>query len=167
MYIAGNSLFAVLVNFATNLLKYKGMKYKDEEEERMTAWSVASEMGLDMVQSLAGSAMAGGDVIAELIGTALTGEKWYGLDAPGLEQIVKRMEGTKNTITGTYNVIADLADVVLTEDATLKEYWRRHWKEFAGAINNTAEQIATLGFGLPASNVSAYLMGGLSWAPVV
>lgn len=167
MYIAGNSLFAVLVNFANNLLKYKGKKYKDEEEERMTAWSVASEMGLDMVQSLAGSAMAGGDVIAELIGNVFTGEKWYGLDAPGVEQISELMESAGNTISGTYKIIADLASIAETENATVAEYWNRHWQEFAGAIAGTAEQVATLGFGLPASNVSAYLMGGLSWAPVV
>ena len=167
MYIAGNSLFAVLVNFATNLLKYKGMKYKDEEEERMTAWSVASEMGLDMVQSLAGSAMAGGDVIAELIGTAISKKKWYGLDAPGIEQISELLESGWNTISGTYKIIADLASIAETENATVAEYWNRHWQEFAGAITGAAEQVTTMGFGFPASNLSAYIMGLISWVPFV
>lgn len=167
MGIAGNSLFAVLVNFVNNIIKYKGEKYKDEEEKRMTAWSVGSEMVLDMVQSMAGSAMAGGDVIAELIGTAISKKKWYGLDAPGVEQISELLESAWNTISGTYKINADLASIAETENATVAEYWNRHWQEFAGAIKGAAEQVATLGFGLPASNLSAYLMGGLSWAPVV
>lgn len=167
MYIAGNSLFAVLVNFVNNIIKYKGEKYKDEEEKRMTAWSVGSEMVLDMVQSMAGSAMAGGDVIAELIGTAISKKKWYGLDAPGVEQISELLESGWNTIRGTYKIITDLASIAETENATVAEYWNRHWQEFAGAITGAAEQATTLGFGLPASNLSAYIMGLISWLPFV
>ena len=167
MYIAGNSLFAVLVNFVNNIIKYKGEKYKDEEEKRMTAWSVGSEMVLDMVQSLAGSAMAGGDVIAELIGTAISKKKWYGLDAPGIEQISELLESGWNTISGTYKIIADLASIAETENATVAEYWNRHWQEFAGAITGAAEQVTTMGFGFPASNLSAYIMGLISWVPFV
>ena len=165
--IAGNSLFAVLVNFVNNLVKYKGEKYKDEEKDQFTAMSVGTEMGLDMLQSIAGNVTAGGDVIAELIGTAISKKKWYGLDAPGVEQISELLESGWNTISGTYKIIADLASIAETENATVAEYWNRHWQEFAGAIKSAAEQVATLGFGLPASNLSAYLMGGLSWAPVV
>ena len=167
MGIAGNSLFAVLVNFVNNLLKYKGEKYKDEEKDQFTAMSVGTEMGLDIVQSIAGNVTAGGDVIAELIGTAISKKKWYGLDAPGVEQISELLESAWNTISGTGKIIADLASIAETENATVAEYWNRHWQEFAGAIKGAAEQVATLGFGLPASNLSAYLMGGLSWAPVV
>lgn len=81
----GGYIWAQGIEFLMNLWKRKGKAYRDEDGN-LTAESVAKEMALGLVGDLAGI-VTYGEELADVIGNIITGDKWYGIDTPGLEQL--------------------------------------------------------------------------------
>nr|DAG65523.1 MAG TPA: Large polyvalent protein associated domain 23 [Caudoviricetes sp.] len=157
--------FAELIEFLMNLWKHKGKRYRDEDGE-LTAESVAKEMALGLVGDLAGI-MSGGEELAELIGNVITGDTWYGIDTPGLEQLTDVIETIMNEGEASAEWVTGAANVV-KNGGNLPEYLRRHGNDLAGSVKELAMAAATYLPGLPVNNLEAYILGAVKWiAPSV
>ncbi len=157
--------FAELIEFLMNLWKHKGKRYRDEDGE-LTAESVAKEMALGLVGDLAGI-MSGGEELAELIGNVITGDTWYGIDTPGLEQLTDVIETIMNEGEASAEWVTGAANVV-KNGGNLPEYLRRHGNDLAGSVKELAMAAATYLPGLPVNNLEAYMLGAVKWiAPSV
>ncbi|MBQ7346104.1 MAG: hypothetical protein IJW45_08625 [Oscillospiraceae bacterium] len=155
-----NAAWAEAISFLMALWKNKGKKYRDDEEE-LTAQSVIGEIVTNMMGSLAGVTI-GGEELFELVGNILTGDTWYGIDTPGMEQlndmldaIVESGGDIRELVTGAWDVFQNGGD--------LGEYFRKNSGKLLGCIKEIAETTATYMTGLPAGNVEAYLIGALKW----
>lgn len=157
--------FTELIEFLINLWKHKGKRYRDEDGE-LTAESVAKEMALGLVGDLAGI-MSGGEELAELIGNVITGDTWYGIDTPGLEQLTDVIETIMNEGKASAEWVTGAANVV-KNGGNLPEYLRRHGNDLAGSVKELAMAAATYLPGLPVNNLEAYMLGAVKWiAPSV
>ena len=157
--------FAELIEFLMNLWKHKGKRYRDEDGE-LTAESVTKEMALGLVGDLAGI-MSGGEELAEIIGNIITGDTWYGMDTPGLEQLTDVIETIMNEGKAGAEWAKGAANVV-KNGGNLPEYFRRHGNDLAGSIKELAMAAATYLPGLPVNNLEAYMLGAVKWiAPSV
>ena len=132
-----NALLAELVDFAMAALKGKLKNYEDEEEERLTALSVLSEIGWGMFESGAG-VVVGGDEIAGMLSRFITGEKGYGEEAPGLEQLL------------------DLEDRIATAVEGCKK------GDILGAVREVGMAFSTYYAGFPAENMEKFLITGIA-----
>ena len=154
-----NTVWSEAVSFLMALWKNKGKYYRDDEDE-LTAESVIGEMGRNMMESIMGT-VTFGDEIAQLIGNAITGDRRYDLEAPGLEQINEIFNLVQDMLQGNFGRISEAADVV-KNGGNLGEYLSDNSGEILGEIKDTATKVATY-FGLPVNNVEAYLLGALKW----
>ena len=154
-----NAVWSEAVSFLMALWKNKGKYYRDDEDE-LTAESVIGEMGRNMMESIMGT-VTFGDEIAQLIGNAITGDRRYDLEAPGLEQINEIFNLVQDLLQGNFGRISEAADVV-KNGGNLGEYLSDNSGEILGEIKDTATKVATY-FGLPVNNVEAYLLGTLKW----
>jgi hypothetical protein len=165
---AGAAVLAALVGYAlvggvdllANLWKQMGKRYKDEEGN-LTAESVFKEMAAGFAGNIFG-VVAGGDTLADWIGTAITGERWYGLETPGATQINDLLMGLRDATDGARTAIVDAWNV-LENGGDLGEYLEDNGADLAGGIKDAAVEAGTYIPGLPVKNVEAYLLGIVKW----
>lgn len=157
----GGYIWAQGIEFLMNLWKRKGKAYRDEDGN-LTAGSVAKEMALGLVGDLA-SIVTYGEEIADVVGNILTGDKWYGIDTPGLEQLSDVVETIVEQGQNGLDVLKDAADVV-KNGGSLGEYLHRHRGDIVGGIKDLAAAAATYLPGISVNNLEAYLIGTVRWA---
>lgn len=157
----GGYIWAQGIEFLMNLWKRKGKAYRDEDGN-LTAGSVAKEMALGLVGDLA-SIVTYGEEIADVVGNILTGDKWYGIDTPGLEQLSDVVETIVEQGQNGLDVLKDAADVV-KNGGSLGEYLHRHSGDIVGGIKDLAAAAATYLPGISVNNLEAYLLGTVRWA---
>lgn len=157
----GGYIWAQGIEFLMNLWKRKGKAYRDEDGN-LTAGSVAKEMALGLVGDLAGI-VTYGEELADAIGNIITGDKWYGIDTPGLEQLSDVVETIVEQGQNGLDVLKDAADVV-KNGGSLGEYLHRHSGDIVGGIKDLAAAAATYLPGISVNNLEAYLLGTVRWA---
>lgn len=157
----GGYIWAQGIEFLMNLWKRKGKAYRDEDGN-LTAGSVAKEMALGLVGDLAGI-VTYGEELADVIGNIITGDKWYGIDTPGLEQLSDVVETIVEQGQNGLDVLRDAADVV-KNGGSLGEYLHRHSGDIVGGIKDLAAAAATYLPGISVNNLEAYLLGTVRWA---
>ncbi|MCI5929298.1 MAG: hypothetical protein MRZ73_12335 [Pseudoflavonifractor capillosus] len=158
--LIGGYLWASAVSFLIAMWKNKGKYYRDDEDE-LTFGSVAREMTMDLAGSLVG-VVAGGEELMDIIGNVLTGDTWYGIDTPGLEQLTDIIELLQKETTNGMDTLKGAADVA-GSGGDLVEYMKRHGNDMLGGIKELAEAAATYIPGIPVSNLEAYLLGTVKW----
>lgn len=157
----GGYIWAQGIEFLMNLWKRKGKAYRDEDGN-LTAGSVAKEMALGLVGDLAGI-VTYGEELADVIGNIITGDKWYGIDTPGLEQLSDVVETIVEQGQNGLDVLKDAADVV-KNGGSLGEYLHRHSGDIVGGIKDLAAAAATYLPGISVNNLEEYLLGTVRWA---
>lgn len=157
----GGYIWAQGIEFLMNLWKRKGKAYRDEDGN-LTAGSVAKEMAPGLVGDLAGI-VTYGEELADVIGNIITGDKWYGIDTPGLEQLSDVVETIVEQGQNGLDVLRDAADVV-KNGGSLGEYLHRHSGDIVGGIKDLAAAAATYLPGISVNNLEAYLLGTVRWA---
>ena len=158
--LIGGYLWASLISFLIALWKNKGKYYRDDEDE-LTFGSVAREMTMDLSGSLVG-VVAGGEELMDIIGNVLTGDTWYGIDTPGLEQLTDIIELLQKETTNGVDTLKGASDVA-GSGGDLVEYMKRHGNDMLGGIKELAEAAATYIPGIPVSNLEAYILGTVKW----
>lgn len=153
-----NSVWAQTVTFLNALLKNAAKYYRDDDDE-LTAKSIAGEVISGVVGDLAG-VMAGGEELADAIGAILTGDNWWGLDTPGVEQIAEMADAIVHAGKGTIENMKTALSMI-REKGSLGDYFRRHAGEILSDVHEIAELTATYLPGLPVKNVEGYLLGVL------
>lgn len=156
----GGYIWAQGIEFLMNLWKRKGKAYRDEDGN-LTVGSVAKEMALGLVGDLAGI-VTYGEELADVIGNIITGDKWYGIDTPGLEQLSDVVETIVEQGQNGLDVLKDAADVV-KNGGSLGEYLHRHSGDIVGGIKDLAAAAATYLPGISVNNLEAYLLGTVRW----
>lgn len=157
----GGYIWAQGIEFLMNLWKRKGKAYRDEDGN-LTAGSVAKEMALGLAGDLAGI-VTYGEELADVVGNIITGDKWYGIDTPGLEQLSDVVETIVEQGQNGLDVLKDAADVV-KNGGSLGEYLHRHSGDIVGGIKDLAAAAATYLPGISVNNLEAYLLGTVRWA---
>lgn len=157
----GGYIWAQGIEFLMNLWKRKGKAYRDEDGN-LTAGSVAKEMALGLAGDLAGI-VTYGEELADVIGNIITGDKWYGIDTPGLEQLSDVVETIVEQGQNGLDVLKDAADVV-KNGGSLGEYLHRYSGDIVGGIKDLAAAAATYLPGISVNNLEAYLLGTVRWA---
>ena len=157
----GGYIWAQGIEFLMNLWKRKGKAYRDEDGN-LTAGSVAKEMALGLVGDLAGI-VTYGEELADVVGNIITGDKWYGIDTPGLEQLSDVVETIVEQGQNGLDVLKDAADVV-KNGGSLGEYLHRHSGDIVGGIKDLAAAAATYLPGISVNNLEEYLLGTVRWA---
>lgn len=147
------------VELLMNLWKRHGDGYRDEEE-KLTAESILGEVGAGLLGDMAG-VVVGGEEVFEIIGNVLTGEKWYGIDTMGMEQLNDCLEALSDAGSGIREIVAGCADVA-DKGGDVGEYFRSHENDILGGVKELAQTAATY-LGIPANNVEAYLLGPMKW----
>lgn len=160
MALAINAIWGESVSMLMALVKNKGKYYRDDEEE-LTAESVSREMVRNMIESIAGTVIWG-EELAEIIGNVITGDKWYGIETPGMEQLNDVVEEIIDTGKGLKDFFAGAVDVI-NGGGDFGEYIRAHGNEFLGCVKAVAETYVKYFKGVPAVNVEAYLLGAVKW----
>ena len=155
-----NAAWTAGVNFLVNLAKKKGANYRDDEDE-LTAQSVLGNMASDMVSGMSGVVILG-EELAGAIGSAITGERWYGLDTPGIEQLNDTLESLINSGNSIKSLLSDAINIG-QQGGDVLAYLNEHRADLAGGIKEVAATAVTYFPGLPVNNVEAYLTGLLSW----
>lgn len=155
-----NAAWTAGVNFLVNLAKKKGANYRDDEDE-LTAQSVLGNMASDMVSGMSGVVILG-EELAGAIGSAITGERWYGLDTPGIEQLNDTLESLINSGNSIKSLLSDAINIG-RQGGDVLAYLNEHRADLAGGIKEVAATAVTYFPGLPVNNVEAYLAGLLSW----
>lgn len=157
--LIGN-LMIDIVTFLNALWKNKGKKFRDEDG-KITAQSVAAGLAKQYIRDAAGLAI-GGDVAADVLSSILFGDKWYGLEMPGLEQLGSILEQSVNAGKTVQKLVADSIDI-LQNGGDWGQYMADHKEEYINAVDQIVSILATYGTGLPIENVKAYLLGGVQW----
>lgn len=155
-----NAAWTAGVNFLVNLAKKKGANYRDDEDE-LTAQSVLGNMASDMLNGMSGVVILG-EELAGAIGSAITGERWYGLDTPGIEQLNDTLESLINSGNSIKALLSDAINIG-RQGGDVLAYLNEHRADLAGGIKEVAATAVTYFPGLPVNNVEAYLAGLLSW----
>lgn len=148
------------VNFLVAMLKNAGKRYRDDDEE-LTWASVGKEFLSGFMKDSAGM-IAGGDVAAEFIGSKLTGDRWYGIETPGITQLQDILEELGNAGDAMKKLVQD--GITLHKNGgDLKEYLRRHGADYLGALEEGLRTVAKYFGGIPADNIRGYALGALRW----
>ncbi len=163
---AANAVTATLLSVAgleaievLNQLWKNGMKGYRDDDDKLTVKSIAEKFARNAVGDLAGMTIFGSE-LADLLGNIIAGEKWYGIEIPGGEQlndIIDELRGAAGTIR---KLLDDGYDVV-SQGGDLGEYFRHNGADYAGAVKEIAETAAMYLGGLPAENLEKYLTGPL------
>ena len=158
--ILTNNLWATAITFLIALWKNKGKYYRDDEE-KLTMESVGIEMASTLFSSLAGL-VAGGEELADVIGNIITGDTWYGIDAPGMEQAADLIELVDQQGKSGAKLLRGAVDI-LNNGGNLGEYLRNSGGDIVGGVKELAQAVATYFWGIPVNNVEAYLLGLVKW----
>lgn len=149
------------INFLNAMLKNGAKRYKDEDEDEMTWASVGKEFLSGFLKDSAGM-IAGGDAAAEYLEKKITGERWYGIETPGITQIQEVLEELRSAGDTIGELIRD--GIVLHENGgDLKEYFRRHGADYLGALEKGLSTVATYFGGVAYNNVKGYALSALRW----
>jgi len=151
-----NAVWSQTVTFMIAALKNGAKRYRDDDDE-LTIESVLKKYGTGLVGDLAG-VMAGGEELADIFGNMLSGDQWYRIETPGLEQLDDLIEGIIKR-GGSLKKHGDEMIDILKNGGDLGEYMRREGNDLVGWLKDVAKDIATYGYGIPANNVEAYLLG--------
>lgn len=151
-----NAVWSQTVTFIIAALKNGAKRYRDDDDE-LTVESVLKKYGTGLVGDLAG-VMAGGEELADIFGNMLSGDQWYRIETPGLEQLDDLIEGIIKR-GGSLKKHGDEMINILKNGGDLGEYMRREGNDLVGWLKDVAKDIATYGYGIPANNVEAYLLG--------
>ena len=155
-----NAAWSEGINFLMALWKNKGKKYRDDDDE-LTVQSVTGEMVSGMLGSFAG-VVTGGEEVFDLIGNIITGEKWYGIDTPGMEQLNNVLDIIYESGSGMRDIVADGWDI-LKNGGDLGDYLSKRSSDILGNIKDLAAAAAMYLPGLPVTNLEAYLVGAIKW----
>lgn len=151
-----NAVWSGTVTFLVAAVKNGAKRYRDDDDE-LTIESVLKEFGMGLVGDLAG-VMAGGEELADIIGNGITGEKWYRIEAPGLEQMDDLIEGIKERLGSFFEHAGELHNIFQNK-GDVGEFLHREGRDIAGWIREVAKDAATYLPGVPANNIEAYLLG--------
>ena len=147
------------IEFLNQLLKNGAKRYRDDDDDELTAQSVAGRVARNSVGDLAGMVI-GGSELSDLISSVLLGEKWYGIEMPGGEQLNDVIDSFIDAAGTISDIVKGAADVV-ENDGDLGEYFHRHAGDYAKAAKEIAEKAAMYVKGLPVQNVEKYIMGAM------
>lgn len=131
-----NAFCSGTVDFFKNLLEKKAANYRNEEDE-LTAGSIAAEMVWDMFSSIAGTFVYG-DTIADVVGSVAFDRYSYDTESLAFE---------------LYNKVTKLPDEIKGKVDS---------GEWLGAVKLVVDNAATL-FGIPLANVEKTVIGALNW----
>ena len=151
-----NAVWSGTVTFLVAAVKNGAKRYRDDDDE-LTIESVLKEFGMGLVGDLAG-VMAGGEELADIIGNGITGEKWYRIEAPGLEQMDDLIEGINERLGSFFEHAGELHNIIQNK-GDVGEFLHREGRDIAGWIREVAKDAATYLPGVPANNIEAYLLG--------
>lgn len=151
-----NAVWSGTVTFLVAAVKNGAKRYRDDDDE-LTVESVLKEFGMGLVGDLAG-VMAGGEELADIIGNGITGEKWYRIEAPGLEQMDDLIEGINERLGSFFEHAGELHNIIQNK-GDVGEFLHREGRDIAGWIREVAKDAATYLPGVPANNIEAYLLG--------
>ena len=159
--IVVSNLALEAIEFLNALWKNRGKKYRDDDDE-LTALSVAKEIGLKLIPDTAMVPVL--KELTEMFEAKLLGRKWYGISLPGGEQLNDLVD----TIGGSFDTITDFINGAIDvqkngEDLGL--YFKRHGREYAGALKDTVEKLGKYLGGLPLENLEKYIMGAVQFSP--
>jgi len=155
-----NAAWGEAVSFLMALWKNMGKNYRDDEDE-LTAEGTISEMVKNMIGSIAGTVTLG-EELYEIVGNIITGEKWYGIDTPGMEQLNDVLEAITDSGKGMRDFVSGAADV-LANGGNLGQYISQNSNDMIGYLKEIAKTAAMYFPGIPVSNIEAYLFGAVKW----
>ena len=157
--LAGNLMLGT-ITFLNSMAKNKGKRYRDENGE-LTPESVMKQFLQQFMYDSLGVAIFG-DTASELIGSALTGDKWYGIETPGIEQLNEMLEECKDACRLIPKTLEESGNV-LANGGSWAQYMKDNSSVYLSAIEEIAETVATYLGGLPAENVKGYFLGMMKW----
>ncbi|WP_143482863.1 hypothetical protein [Pseudoflavonifractor sp. An85] len=147
------------INLLMELWKRQGDKYKDEEGE-LQAESMAQDLVLGVVTSMFGLVPLAGE-LAELVASKMTGDKWYGMEVMGVEQINELAEYFTGAAGGIAETMEGAVDV-LSKGGDLPKYLSDSSEKIMSWIRDAAKMAGQV-FGLPVSNFETYFLGAMKW----
>ena len=159
--VAANNLWSAAINLLMNLWKAKGKNYRDDEGE-LTAASVAAQYSEDVLTSMAGIVI-GGEEISDALAGLIGGEKFYGIELAGGDQLDDIVDEIISAGNGMRDILVD-AYYIVSNDGNLGEYLEDRAPDMFGAAKQMAQKIGKYFAGLPLDNLEAYLIGTLRWA---
>ena len=157
--VAGNLMIGT-ITFLNTLLKNKARRYQNEDGE-LTLESITEQFLRQFMYDSMGVAIFG-DTASDLIGSIITGDKWYGIETPGVEQI----EAILDEIAGigqTATKFIRESGSVIKDGGSWTQYMSDNSGAYLSAVDEIAATIATYFGGLPADNVKGYLLGMVKW----
>lgn len=147
------------INLLMELWKRQGDKYKDEEGN-LQAESMARDLALGVVTSMFGLVPLAGE-LAELVASKMTGDKWYGMEVMGVEQINELAEYFTGAAGGIAETMEGAVDV-LSKGGDLPKYLSDSSEKIMSWIRDAAKMAGQV-FGLPVSNFETYFLGAMKW----
>jgi hypothetical protein len=157
--LAGNLMIGA-ITVLNALWKNRGKKYRDEDGN-ISAEKLIAEAGKQYFKDAAGLVIGGGEA-ADLLSSILFGDKWYGLETPGMEQIESIMEQTVKAGLTVGKLVQDSIEV-LRNGGNWAQYMADHSDIYLSAVDSVARTLGTYATGLPIDNVKAYLLGAVQW----
>ena len=158
--IAAGNLEIGLITLLNALVKNKARKYRDDDDE-LTVESVTRQFAKQFLQDSMG-VMLFGDTAAEIIGNVVAGDKWYGLETPGIEQVgtlIDQLVSSTNTIK---KLIQDSIEVQKS-GGDWNQYMRDNYQVYLKGVEDIVRALGTYAGGLPMDNARAYLLGLVKW----
>ena len=156
--LVGNMMIGV-ITFLNALLKNRAKAYRDDDGE-LTPESAMKQFGLQYFRDSIGLTI-GGDVIADVLGAAF-GARWYGLEAPGVEQVNEILEGISNAGKNVQRLVKDSIEIA-SNGGDWEKYMREHSFIYTMAVEDAVKILGTYAGGLPVNNIRAYLLGAMQW----
>lgn len=150
-----NNTWSAAITMLMALWKHRDKRYRDEEGN-LTIGSAMKEALNDFTGSMAG-VVVGGEELYELIGNIVTGDRWYGIDTPGMEQLNDAIDAIREAGTVIKDFVQGSVDIV-ANGGNWGKYLYQKRNDILGGIKNIATTAATY-LGLPANNLEAYLTG--------
>ncbi len=156
--VVGNLMIGV-ITFLNALLKNGAKAYRDDDGE-LTPESAMKQFGLQYFRDSIGLSI-GGDVVADVLGAAF-GARWYGVDAPGVEQVNEILEGISSAGKNMQRLVKD-SITIAANGGDWGKYMREHGFMYVMAVEDAVKLLGTYAGGLPVNNIRAYLLGAMQW----
>jgi len=157
----GSVLMLEIVELGNAMLKNKGKKYRDKDDE-LTAESIGTQAAINAAEDFAGMVPAGKE-LAQFLENLFLHKKWYGIEIPGGQQLNDFIDTINEVWQTTAGFATGLADVI-KNDEDWTEFIKRHKAEYASAIKKLVQKTGMYFGGLPLENLEKYIMGGLQYA---
>ena len=147
------------IDLLMELWKRQGDKYKDEEGN-LQAESIAEDLAMGVVTNLFGLVPFAGEA-AEAIAAEMTGEKWYGIEEMGLEQINEWVQYLQKAGGGLIETLEGAVNIV-SQGGSLPKYLSDSSGKILSWIRDAAKATGQV-FGVPVSNLETYSLGLMKW----